>query len=56
MPALRGVPVELDGARHGAVVGEPDGGHAELGRALDELGIRHAPSSTEYSEWTCRWA
>jgi hypothetical protein len=29
--------VELDRARHGAVVGDPDRGHAELGRTLDEL-------------------
>ncbi len=35
---LPGRAVELDRARHGAVVGDPDGGHAELDRPLDELG------------------
>ena len=34
---LAGGAVELDRARHGAVIGDPDRGHAELHRALDEL-------------------
>ena len=34
---LAGAAVELDRARHGAVIGDPDRGHAELGRTLDEL-------------------
>ena len=34
---LAGRAIELDRARHGAVVGDADGGHAELHRALDEL-------------------
>ena len=49
--------VELDGAVHHAVVGEPQRGLAELGRARSaSASMLHAPSSSEYSEWTWRWA
>ena len=45
----------LDGAVHHPVVGEPEGGHLELGRARAIASILQAPSSSEYSLCTCRW-
>ncbi len=63
--------VVLDRAVHHAVVGQPEGGHVELGGALGQglaadrlapscssfAGLSlQAPSSSEYSLWTCRCA
>ena len=63
-PVLVARLVVLDRAVHDAVVGEPERRHAELRGPRGEpastlsapfLTILHAPSSSEYSLWTCRW-
>ena len=61
-PVLATGLVVLDRAVHHPVVGEPERRHPELGRRREPrspcrplLTILQAPSSSEYSLWTCRW-
>ena len=58
-PVLLAGLVELDRAVHDPVVGEPERRHPELGGARGHrrrpCSILQAPSSSEYSLWTCRW-
>ena len=56
-PVLAAGREQLHGAVHHPVVGQPQSRLLKRRRAgAASASTLHAPSSNEYSEWTCRWA